>query len=118
MAKTHPIIYDFQSMPRGDDFLGIHFFLFDANEAPIDLTGCTAKMQLRRTVGNVVVLEWKTDDNTIFVANNEVYIKERPGAVMDIPDFNYLYDIQVTYSDNFVDTILKGLFPIDADITR
>jgi len=115
---THPILYDFQAQPRGDNFLGLHFYCYDDNNVSLDFTGCTAKMQLRRTPGNKVIVEWSTADGTMEIYANDIYIKERPGSIMDIPDFKYLYDIQLTYSDGFVDTILKGLFPITADITR
>lgn len=115
---THPVTYNFQSQPRGDNFLGIHIFLFDSANVALDLTGCNCKMQLRRTPGNKIILEWSTYSQTISVSTNEIYVKERSGTIMDIPDFKYLYDIQLIYSDGFIDTILKGLFPIDADITR
>lgn len=115
MTSGYPLRYDFRPMKSGDGFLGVKFNFFDANDEPVDFSGATALMQLRRTAGNKVIKEWKTDDSTIEITINEVYIKY---MLMDIPEYKYLYDLEITYPDDVPFTAAEGIFQISNDISR
>lgn len=112
---SYPIKYDFYRRLRGDTFMGVRFELFDGNDEPVDLSECSAKMQLRRTPGNTVVFEWDSSVGTIDISGNQVSVNE---VIMEIPDYDYLYDLQITYLDGIVVTIATGLFKLKTDITR
>ena len=38
--------------------------------------------------------------------------------IINIPEFNYLYDIEITFADGTVKTWVEGNFVIKCDITR
>jgi hypothetical protein len=107
-----PVKYSFPEIVEGDLFLGEKFQLSDGADEPIDLTGCEAKMQIRRTPGNKVMLEFSGTD--IELSGNEIYLKEK---AIDIPYFNYQYDLQVKYPDGGNLTLLTGLFIVKPQIT-
>ncbi len=111
----YPLKYNFPIQVQGDTFLGTTFQLFDGNDDPLDLTGCAAKMQIRRTAGNSVVLEWTTTDDSILISTNEIAMQPKPLYVTEYP---YRYDLEVTYSDGRVLTIIYGIFPVQTDISR
>lgn len=113
-----PIKYDICRY-RGDDFQGIKFQLFDADANPIDISGSTAKMQLRKSPNSFEApVQWSTDDGSIEINVNEIYVKEKTGTDMNVEAFKYNYDLQVTYSDGVVVTFINGFFNIQNDVTR
>jgi hypothetical protein len=113
-----PIKHDIDYLYQGDDFSGIKYQMYDVDDVPSDFTGATAKMQVRINSEEDVVLEWNTSDNSIVITGNEVFVKEKAGIDMDIPAGKYKYDLQLTYSDGVISTIVYGLFIVKSDITK
>lgn len=113
-----PAKYDFLPRIKGDNFLGIKFQLFDGADQPVDISGSSVRMQLRKSYGFPLDLQWSTVENTIEVNVNEIYIKERTSIDMDIDAYKYRYDVEVTYPDGVTTTLIKGLFPLENDVTR
>src|SRR5689334_2387709 len=109
-----PVTYNIDEHYRGDDWLGIIFSLYDESDSPVDMTGATAKMQLRKTKGSNVILEWNTSDNTITVSGNQISVNARTGSTMDIAEYKYLYDLEVVLSGKRI-TRVEGVFPIKDD---
>ncbi len=114
---------------KGDTFKArtLTFFSDEANTVPIDLSGYSVLMQVRKAgKANTAVLEWTTDpasgeDATITIGgddNNVITLAQRSGSIMDIDPFNYVYDIQMTSSTGIVSTYIEGQFTITQDVSR
>lgn len=110
-----PAYYNFSKHVSGDTFFGAQFDIYDKDKNPIDLTSCIVKMQIRRTAGNEMLVEWNSQTGGIVITTNKIDVQQKQ---VSIPEFDYLYDIQVTYPDQTVLTLISGLFPVINDITR
>lgn len=109
------------SFYRGDEFEGIAIDCFDDTAKTIesDLDGATAICQVKKQKNiSGSVLSWSTEDGNIDITGNTVTLNARDGADMDVEGGKYYYDIQLTYSDGKVQTIVSGQFEIVDDVTR
>lgn len=102
---------NFQAI-RNDTFEEVPFSLLKNNTA-INLTGATIKMQLRKVAGGVVAFS-----PALTITNASGGLFKINKQIIAIDAFNYLYDIQITFSDNTVKTWVSGEFLIKNDITR
>lgn len=110
-----PAYYNFSKHVSGDTFFGAQFEIFDKDKVPVDLTSCIVKMQLRRTAGNEMLVEWSSQTGGIIITTNKIDIQQKK---VSIPEFDYRYDLQVIYPDQSIITLVAGLFPVINDITR
>ena len=84
----------------------------------IDLTGATAKMQIRDSVtSSSVVLELNTENGKIIIDNQTVNLYF---SATDTASFTkqYVYDLFVITSDENKYKVLKGNVGIDLSVTR
>lgn len=92
----------------------------DANGAPVDLNGYTAKMEVRKTESSTTVIMTATDGDGITLGGvaGTVDILLTP-AKTDIATTEQVYDLQVinTGGDGKVTTLVRGLFPVVQDVT-
>lgn len=101
--------YNF-SHKQGDTFNAINFALSGTPSLP---TISTVKMQLRKECSGLVAYEMGL---TITDAVNGTFrINEQ---IINIPEYNYLYDLQITFVGGIVKTWLSGTFNIKCDITK
>lgn len=88
--------------------------------APLDITGYTAKMQLRSTPASVnPVLELTTENGGIYIIGQTGNIfmyatPEQTGAIIEGP---YLYDLEI-YQDDSVTRVIQGQITVSANVTR
>lgn len=104
---------------KGDTFDEVNFEL-KINDAIVNLTGATIRMQLRTNVNDVTpALSLTSVANAGITINaptlGQFKINQQ---IIDIAIGNYLYDIQITYSSGVVKTYIKGTFTITQEITR
>lgn len=103
---------------RGDTFNEYPFEILIDNVA-LNLTGAVIKMDLKKDACSLPVLSLTSVSNngiTITDAvNGEFKINEQ---IINIPAFNYQYDIQITLSDGTVNTWVGGLFQVINTITQ
>lgn len=103
---------------QGDTFKEVPFEIL-INSVALDLTDAVIKMQLRKECGGVPALTLTSvlsDGITITDAVNGLFkINER---IINISEYDYLYDIQITLADGTVNTWVSGNFLIKCDITR
>jgi hypothetical protein len=87
----------------------------DANDDPLDFTDVTFKMQIRKKDGTLMqtliqdtdfTLSDPADDGKIFF-----------GTIIDIEKGVYEYDLQGTWSDDSVVTLLGGQFEVVKEVT-
>ena len=102
---------------KGDTFYEVDFEILKNQEA-IDLTDAVIRMQVRQNYGGAIVLNFTSiDDEGITITDavdGKFKINQR---IIDIPAFNYIYDIQFTI-DGVVKTYVSGNFLVTNDVTR
>jgi len=124
MSSNKPIIYDIEPHYTADGLSPFIIKLKFKSGTEVDLTGCTALMQMRvpdyRNKGSVV---WEfstdaTDPEKLFVLgeNGEVQFPRINKWKLD--DNNYSYDLRITDTNGFQKTFLVGIFSVNQDISR
>lgn len=106
------------NVKRGDTYDGCVFTIEYEDHTPLDLTGASILMQIKKSASDdEPVLEFTdTDGITITDAiNGEFQIDE---VIIDILPKIYQYDIQVTLSNGKVKTFVEGKFTVNSDISR
>jgi len=103
---------------QGDTFEAVNFAVVK-NAVVLNLTGAVIKMQLKKECGGVAILSFTT------VASAGLTITNAAGGlfkinkqIINIPEYNYLYDIEITFADGSVKTWVEGNFVVKCDITR
>lgn len=80
---------------------------------PVDLTGCTARLQVRDRTGDLILDA--TDDLTINGATGTISVDVLiPSTVLP---GKYIFDVEVTYTDGFVQSTETQTLKIEGDIT-
>jgi hypothetical protein len=100
------------NIKRGDTFNEV-LMQFKKNNVVFNLTGCEFKMQLRKTAGGEIA---KNVTVSITDAVNGWFKIDK--QIFEIEAFEYLYDLQIKYSNNDVTTLYGGIFKVVNDITR
>lgn len=105
---------------QGADF-SQRFIWKDSDQNPIDLTGYTARMQIREKIeSDTVLLELTTE-------NGRITLNQEPGTIdlkinsldsESLPEGKSAYDLELVSSTNFVTRLLKGGVDIDPEVTR
>jgi hypothetical protein len=103
---------------KGDTFEAVNFAVVK-NTVALSLTGAVIKMQLKKECNGVAILALTS------VASAGLTITNAAGGlfkinqqIINIAEFNYVYDIQITFSDGTVKTWVEGNFVVKCDITR
>lgn len=100
---------------QGDDFS--HEVRFeDANGAPVNKSGCTFASQVRRRWSDATVDATFTVDTTN-IATGVVVFTLSAATMAALEPGTYRYDLQQTCGGRRL-TVLRGLFTVDAEITR
>lgn len=104
---------------KGDTFDEVAFQLNIDNVAA-NLTGAVIKMQLRKKYCDVTPALSLTS-----VASAGITITNAVGGqfkinqqIIDIEVYNYVYDIQITFSSGVVKTYIQGGFNVEPEVTR
>jgi hypothetical protein len=102
---------------KGDTFYEVDFEILKNQEA-IDLTDAVIRMQVRQNYGGAIVLNFTSIDEEGITITDAVDGKFKINQrIIDIPAFNYIYDIQFTI-DGVVKTYVSGNFLVTNDVTR
>jgi len=108
---------NFQNI-KGDTFEEVPFEI-KVNTIAKDLTGAIIKMQLRKEYDGVIGLSLTSVANagiTITDAVNGLFKINK--QIINIPAYNYIYDIEIHFSATDVKTWISGKFLILNDVTR
>lgn len=87
-----------------------------------DLSGYTARMQVRRTIESTAFLLELTTENGGLTINpadeiNQIYIDVSASVTASIQN-NGVYDIEIINGDGVVSRILQGTFTLSHEVTR
>lgn len=84
----------------------------DANDDPLDFTDVTFKMQIRKKDGTLMQTLIQGTDLTVTLPNIISF-----GTIIDVEKGIYEYDLQGTWSDDSVVTLLGGQFEVIKEVT-
>jgi len=105
---------------QGDTF-NLALVYSDSAGDPINLTGFTAKCQLRANASSdTAVLTATTSDGTLVItgAQGRIAFAISATAMGAIAAGTYVYDLEIESSGGVVTTILTGTFTITPEVTR
>jgi hypothetical protein len=88
---------------------------------PFDLTGYSARMQVRRTISSsTTMISLDTDDNGIEITSaedGEITITMTDAQTAALTS-DGVYDLEIVSVDDFVTRILQGEFRLSLEVTR
>lgn len=88
---------------------------------PVDLTGCTARMQIRsRVESHEVLMSFSTDDGSIVLGGTAgtVQLKKTDEETSAITWSKGVFDIKVEFSDGSDTRFLQGDVEVSKGVTR
>ena len=96
-------------------------FVWTIDDDPVDLTGRTARMNVRPSAGSESLI--LDASGYITLGGDEGYIEiEVPASVMEaIPAKTYVYDLEIVNpnpGEDEVVALLEGSFVVDGEVTR
>ncbi len=106
---------------KGDTFEAVNFAMTTGVPAvAINLTGAVIKMQLRKQACDLVKVLSLTSvlSAGITITNPISGLFKINKQIINIDPFNYVYDIEITFTDGSVKTYISGFFNVSPDITR
>lgn len=96
--------------------------LKDSANAAIDLTGSTARMQIRQAITDTTPLIELTAANSratiTDAANGEITLLIADEDTAELDFVKGVYDLEVEYSDGTVDRVLRGKVRLSKEVTR
>ena len=121
----------------GDTWNGMELLLEDLEAdgvtviGPVDLTGCSIRSQFRKSAKGGVAFEFKTEDETIKIVDyveldeNDVEVSRVANCVaqyqprdMDFDAASYIFDVEVTFPDGCIKTLLKSGWNLINDVSH
>lgn len=92
----------------------------DSTNSPIDLTGYTARMQIRQKVTSSVSLSLTTENNRITLGGDAgtITINITSSDMSDLPAGAYTYDLELVSVSGDVSRLLMGTFVVRSEVTR
>lgn len=91
----------------------------DKNQQPINLIGCTAKMQLRESYDKTPILSLTTEGGGIVIggADGTVLIKIEATATAQLSFTEALYDLIITDTEGSVTRLAQGKIKLSRGVT-
>lgn len=93
--------------------------------SPVDLTGYTARMQVRETQASTATVMSLTTGTGITLGGTAgtIYLEASPATTAGIataatPQTQYVYDLELTSGAGYVTRLVEGNFIIDPEVTR
>lgn len=118
MMESTPT-YNF-TINQGTD-VTVPILLTDADDQPIDLSGYSARMQLRTSVYSDTAVDTLTTENErieIVALEGKLTLSFPNAITEEYPAQTLVYDIEIQSSQNQVTRILSGKISVSAEVTR
>lgn len=124
--KNESVQYDFLPHYKEDGLSSFNIRLLNKaippdDGIPLDLTGCKVLMQLRSSYRNKLIWEFSNEiggDTLLTIPNpTDGRIVFPEILSWDIPASTYNYDLQVTDSNGFITTYMKGTWSVNPDVS-
>jgi hypothetical protein len=88
---------------------------------PVDLTGCTARLQVRPTIDSATALLSLTTENGGLVLGNNLGTVRRIISAAATAAFSWdsgVYDLEIIFPDGTVRRLLAGTVSVSKEVTR
>jgi hypothetical protein len=104
---------------KADTFDQVNFEL-KINTVAKNLTGAVIRMQLRTSADDTTPTLSLTSVASagITITSPTTGLFRINAQIIDIPVYDYEYDIEIRFADNTVKTYVQGIFSITQEITR
>jgi hypothetical protein len=108
--------YNFKNHKKGDTLNPVQFTLI-INGEPQPLDGMSINCMFKKKQTDVNAVLTLSIDSGISIVNEAQGIFKIDPGVVNIPAGTYYYDIQFTFTDNTVKTLIEGTLIVVQDIT-
>jgi len=114
MAATYNI-----TIERGETWSRILTWT-DENGTPVNLTGCSAKMQARKVVGGAIIIELSTTNGRISLGGiaGTITLTIADEDTATFPIDSARYDLLITFPSGTSEKILRGAMEIESLVTQ
>ncbi len=104
--------------PQGATFAEI--FTYKNSGTPVDLTGYTARMQVRRTPSSdTKILDLVSPAGiTLGGATGQISVNVSATGMAAVDAGKYRYDLEIVSSNGTVSRLIEGVFYVTAEVTR
>lgn len=111
--------YNFTDRIKGDTSKVVEFTLLK-DTVPVDLTGASIRMQLRKskTSGSIALTLHSGASGGIIITSAAAGIFQIDAFTVEVAANTYVYDIEITLSTGEIKTWIEGEFNVLQDITR
>lgn len=109
------------AIPQGADWdVAIRYLV---NGTPVDFSGCSAKMQIRKDYDKHIILELSSDNGTVELGDGSgitpnVILKFRASETSPLDDYFGIYDLEVTTLTGSIVKFIRGKFQLEPEITK
>jgi hypothetical protein len=107
---------------KGSTFVKIIQWKTGTPPVAVNLTGCTARMQIRKSVNDTTVLDTLTTENSKLVIHEPLNGKFKiviPASVSTTYAFtSAVYDLELVFTDLTVTRVIEGCFTAAPEVTR
>ena len=120
MPTTSPSKYDFKIF-QGGTFNELITWSTGAPSQPIDLTGCTAKMQVRSSItAPTILLELSSVNGAIVLGGSSgtIQLFLNPEQTASINWTSGVYDLEINFNANDTRKLLFGTVTVVQEVTR
>lgn len=123
MSCTNPSVVNLDNAQRVDiicrkgDTFSIEIDFYDANDAPIDLTGYTWKMEVSESDTSPTPVLDSTDFSYSGNSSGQLLVTATAATMLTIDGGLYIYGLQSNDAGN-VKTWLYGLFTVNEDVVE
>ena len=93
----------------------------DSNNSPVNLTGYTARLQIRKSVTATTPILTLTAENgkiTLGGSTGKVTLYLAPSDTSPLTAFSGVYDLELQSASGFVTRLLEGQVEISREVTR
>lgn len=106
------------SAEQGSDYATTVTYTDDSGD-PVNLTGYTSRMQVRKFAGSAspVITLTNTSGMTITAATGVIAVSITAAALAAIPAGSYVYDLEIASGASVI-KLLSGAFDVSAEVTR
>lgn len=94
--------------------------VYKSNDVAVDLTGYSARMQVRRNVSDSTTLLSLVSptDITIDGVNGKITVNVSATAMSAIPYGTFVYDLEIQSNVGVVTRLIEGKFIVTPEVTR
>ena len=107
---------------KGSTFVKIIQWKTGAPSVAVNLTGCTARMQIRKAVNDTVILDTLTTENGKLAIHEPLNGKFKitiPASTSSAYTFtSAVYDLEIVFTDSTVTRVIEGCLTAAPEVTR